>query len=345
LVGSGLGVLLAEAGVRGLLALIPVSLPLWLRVEIDGPVLAFTVAVGLATALLFGLAPALAAARISVTGGLREGARGSARSRLRSALVVVEVALSVMLLVGAGLMMKTFQSLQRRDPGFEGSGVLAARAVAWAAGTRVEAAATLSTLHNRVIDALEALPGVSSVAVTNSLPYSLTGGRLRADIYIRGRAEREGRVPVSVTGADVSPDYFKALGIPLVRGRLIEPSDTTVSEPVVVISERAARLFWPDQDPIGRYLSWMEAGPENPWTRVVGVAGDVKQEAAEGEEGVELYYPMSQWRVTNGYYLVRTAGDPDAMAEMVRRTILTTEPTLAVPFVKTVERTMAESLW
>ncbi|MPZ18750.1 MAG: FtsX-like permease family protein [Luteitalea sp.] len=346
LVGAGLGILLALAGVRGLLALIPVPLPMWMRVEIDQPVLAFTVAIGLATALLFGLAPALAAARVSVTSGLREGARGSARSRLRSALVVVEVALSVLLLIGAGLMMRTFQYLQQRDPGFRGSGVLAARTVAWADGTRTEAAAAVSAQHQRVLDELESLPGVSSVAVTNSLPYSLTSrGRIRADVYIRGRAEQDGRVQVSITGADVSPGYFETLRIPLVRGRLIERSDTTTSEPVVVISERAAQLFWPNQDPIGRYLSWMEANPENPWTRVVGVVGDVKQEAAEGQEGVEIYYPMTQWRVTNGYYLVRTNGDPDAMAPTVRRTILTAEPTLAVRWTKTVERTMLESLW
>lgn len=344
--GAMLGVLLAWVGVAGLLALIPVPLPAWLRIEVDAPVLAFSIVIGLVTALLFGLAPMLAARRVDLNSSLRNGARGSARSKVRTTLVVAEVALSVMLLVGAGLLMKTFLRLQTRDPGFSSDGVVAARAVLWAAGNRQTSAATLGNIHTRVIDALGTLPGVRSVAVTNSLPYSGTSTeRLQADIFIRGRSEDETQTLASITGADVGPSYFATMRIPLVRGRLFEATDTTEAEPVIVISERAARLFWPNEDPLGRYISWGKPTEGNPWTRVIGIVGNVKQHAAEGDVGVEFYYPVAQWPVSNSYYLVRTTGDPDVMLDVVRRSILETEPTIAVSSVKTVERTMTESLW
>jgi hypothetical protein len=133
--------------------------------------------------------------------------------------------------------------------------------------------------------------------------------------------------------------------IPLVRGRLFERTDTTDSEPVVVLSERAARLFWPDRDAIGQYVSWGRPTPANPWTRVVGIVGNVKHHAAEGEVGVEFYYPQTQWPVATSYYVVRTDGDPDVLAGEIRRAILTAEPAAAIASLKTVERTMAESLW
>ena len=346
LAGAALGLVFAFGGVQGLLALIPVTLPAWMRIEIDLPVLLFTMTVGVVTAVLFGLAPVLAATRVDVTGGLREGARSSPRSRLRRALVVGEIALSVVLLVGASLLMKTFLHLQDRDPGFQSGSVVTARVVAWAPGTRTEAAGVLNDVHGRVLAALRALPGVASAAVSNDVPYAAArANRPRGDVYIRGRAEQETRTVVPITGADVSADYFTTLRIPLRRGRLIDASDTTESEPVVVINERAARLFWSDQDPIGGLLSWGVPSAQNPWTRVVGVVGNVKQYASEGEEGVELYYPITQWPVRNSYYVLKTTGDPEAMLGTVRRTILAADSTLAVRSVKTLERTMTESLW
>jgi putative ABC transport system permease protein len=288
----------------------------------------------------------IAASRVDLTKTLREGARGSARGRLRSVLVITEIALSVVLLVSAGLMVKTFSRLQQRDPGFNGSGVVAARVMAWAPGTRRQSAAVLSQVHARVIAALQAQPGVSMAAVSNSLPYGGTATeRNRADIFIRGRAEQDTHTLAPLNGADVSVDYFRTLRIPLIRGRLFEPSDTTESEPVVVISERAARLFWPGREAIGEYICWGKPTEQNPFTRVVGIVGNVKHDAAERENGVEFYYPVSQWPATNTWYVVRTSQDPVTMTQTIRRTILAAEPTLAVPAVQTLERRMAESLW
>jgi putative ABC transport system permease protein len=345
--GAALGVLFGWAGVRGLLALIPVSLPQWMSIEVDAPILVFGFAAGLATSVLFGVGPMMSASRLDTASGLREGARGTARSRLRSTLIVLEIAVSVVLLVGAGLLMQTVARLQQRHPGFDSRGVAAARVVLWVHGTRQESATALNNIHTRVLDALRALPGVRSAAVTNYLPYSGTSTqRTQADIFIKGRAEQETRTLAPITGADVSPDYFSTMRIPLLKGRLFDSTDTTDSPPVIVISERAARLFWPDQDPIGRDISWGQPkATSNPWTRVVGVVGNVKHHAAEGEVGVELYYPLTQWPVAASYYVLRTSDDPDAMLDTIQRTITGTERSIAVPWVKTVERTMVESLW
>jgi putative ABC transport system permease protein len=345
--GAAAGVVFGWIGVRGLLALIPVPLPQWMRIEVDAPILVFGLVAGLATSLLFGVGPMMVSTRLDAASGLREGSRGTARSRLRSTLIVVEIAVSVVLLIGAGLLIQTVARLQQRHPGFESSGVAAARVVLWVPGTRKESATALYNIHRRVLDALEALPGVRSAAVTNYLPYSGTSiERIQADIFIKGRAEEETQTLASITGADVSPDYFETMRIPLVKGRLFDSTDTSESAPVVIVSERAARLFWPNQDPIGRDISWGKPTPDgNPWTRVVGVVGNVKHHAAEGEVGMEFYYPLTQWPVAASYYIARTDGDPDAILDTIRRTITGTERTIAVPWVKTVERTMVESLW
>lgn len=346
LAGAAVGTAIGVAGVRGLLALVPITLPAWIRIEVDGPVLMVAIAAGLVTAVLFGLGPVVAGWRLDLTGALRDGARGSTRSPMRSSLVIAEIALSVLLLVGSGLLMKTFIHLQQRDPGFRPEGVAAARVVLWSSGTRQESAAALGNIHTRVLDALRALPGVRSAAVTNYLPYTGTSTeRIQADIFVKGRAEQDTKTLAPIAGADVSADYFATLRIPLIRGRLFEARDTVRSEPVIVISERAARLFWPNQDPIGQSIAWGQPTEANPWTRVIGIVGNVKRHAAEGEVGVEFYYASTQWPIATSYYVVRTDDDPEALLDTIRRTILSTEPGAAVASVKTVERTMTESLW
>ncbi|HTV03371.1 MAG TPA: ABC transporter permease [Luteitalea sp.] len=347
LLGSSLGLLLALGGVQGLLALVPVPLPAWMVIEVYGAVLSASILAGVASAMVFTLGPLIASARIDLTTSLRQGARGNTRSTTGAWLVTAEVALSVILLVGAGLLLRTFVTLQQRDPGFEGAGVAAARVVLWAPGSRQEAAGVLAATHQRVLDALTVVPGVQSAAVTNSLPYTgASAERIQADIFVEGRAQQETRTVASIAGADVSPGYFETLGIPLVKGRLFDAGDTTTSPPVVIVSERAARLFWPDQDPIGRLVSWGKPTPQaNPWTRVVGVVGDVAHGAAEGATGVEFYYPIAQWPVATSFYVVRTSLHPDHLLAPMRTAILGAEPQAAVTSVMTMEQRMNESLW
>jgi putative ABC transport system permease protein len=347
LAGGLVGIGLAYAGVNALVALIPVTLPFWMTIEVDRAVLGFSLLLTVLTGVLFGLAPALQASRLDVSLALKEGARGSiARGRFRAVLVVSEVALSLVLLVCAALLMQTLIRLQAVGTGFMSEGLLTVRIIKYQAGTRRESAALLSTAHARVLEGLRRIPGVSSASVTNSLPFTGTQTeRSRADIAIRGRAKEDTKILAPLAGADVSADYFRTMHIPLVRGRLFDDSDTNSSPFVVVINERGAKLLWPDRDPIGEELLWGQLTPSNPYCRIVGIVGDVRHQAAEGDNGIELYYPITQWPVANSYYVVRTAANPDALAIAVRSAIESADPAAAVAEIKTMQRKMGESLW
>jgi predicted permease len=185
---------------------------------------------------------------------------------------------------------------------------------------------------------------VTTAAITNTLPFTGTQVDRRQDTLI-ARDRPDAKVLAPLAGADVSPDYFRAMGIRLVRGRFFDRSDTTDSQLVVLINERGARMLWPDRDPIGQEVIWGAPSATNTYCRVVGVVADVRHQSAERENGIELYYPLSQWPVSGGYYVVRVSGDPDAMAATIRRTIESAERTLAVADVKTMERRVDESLW
>jgi putative ABC transport system permease protein len=347
LAGGALGVGFAYLGVKAVVALIPIAMPLWLQITIDRSVLAFSVLATVATGIGFGLAPALRASRVDVTTALSQGARGSTtRGRLRFGLIVGEVALSLLLLVFATLLMQAFMRLQRIQKGFEAGGLLTARAVKYQSGTRAEAAAVMGQIHGRVLDGLRRIPGVESAAVTNTLPFTGTQvNRGRTNLTIRGRSLEETKISASMAGGDVSPDYFRTMRIRLLRGRLFDDRDTATSPLVMVINERAARLLSPDRDLIGQELLWGALSPGNPYCRIVGIVENVRHQAAESEDGVELYYPITQWPISNSYYVVRTTGDPEPLAPTVRRTIESAEPTMAVTVVKTMERRIDESLW
>jgi predicted permease len=345
LAGGALGIAFAYATVRAMLALIPVTPPFWMVVHIDASVVAFSVLVTMVAGLVFGLVPALHASRGNVE-ELRDATRYSpARSRIQSALVVGEVALSVLLLVCAALLMQTLVRLQRIDAVFERGGVVTVRVVRFGGGGGVrQTAAAMSAMHDRVLDALHGLPGVTRAAITNTLPFTGTQVDRRQDTLI-ARDRPDAKVLAPLAGADVSPDYFRAMGIRLVRGRFFDRSDTTDSQLVVLINERGARMLWPDRDPIGQEVIWGAPSATNTYCRVVGVVADVRHQSAERENGIELYYPLTQWPVSGGYYVVRVSDDPDAMAATIRQTIESAERTLAVADVKTMEQRVDESLW
>jgi putative ABC transport system permease protein len=205
--GGALGVGLAYLGVKGVVSLIPIAMPLWLQITIDRSVLGFSLLATIATGIGFGLTPALQVSRVDVTTALNQGARGSARrSRLRLGLIVGEVALSILLLVFAALLVQAFIRLQRIDKGFEAGGLLTARVVRYQGGTRAEAAAALGSMHLRILERLRAIPGVASAAVTNTLPFTGTQvDRGRTTFSIRGRSQEETKVAAPYAGGDVSP--------------------------------------------------------------------------------------------------------------------------------------------
>ena len=344
--GTG-GALIAWVSVTGFQTLLPDSLPAWMHIEVDLYVLAFCFAATLAAGIVLGFAPAIIGSRVNLADALKEGARGSsAGSRGRSALVVAEVALSLLLLLGAGLLMKTFLQMQQADHGFEAENLLIAnvRNNSFSKADRAERAALLASYHQRILDRLQAIPGVRSAAVTNRLPYGgrdLRNGRLR----VQGRAEQETQFLLPVAGADVSWDYFQTMGIPLLAGRFFEPTDSSDGAPVVIVNEVGAKALFGGEDPIGRMVQWGDTvGPSNPYCRVVGMVADVRHSGVE-RDAIELYYPYTQWPVSGGYYALRTSLDRAAVAESIRTVVRESDPNGVIVSIKTMSERINEALW
>jgi predicted permease len=197
-----------------------------------------------------------------------------------------------------------------------------------------------------VLESVRQMPGVASAAVTGSIPFAGTQDeRSQFQLTIKGRDQDSVKVMVPLQGADVSPDYFQTMRIPLRRGRLFAATDTATSPFVAIISERGARMLFPDRDPIGQEILWGTLTPTNPYCRVVGVVGNVRRRAGEPENGFEIYYPVAQWPVATSFYVVRTNIDPASLGETIRRTIQAADARFAVTEIKTMERRIGESLW
>lgn len=345
--GGAAGAGLAWAGVRAFHQLLPASVPLWMKIEVDWPVLLFCLTLTMLTGLACGAFPAWIGSRVDLNDALKQGSRGgSQRSAGRGLLVVLEVALSLMLLVGAGLLMKTFLRLQYADHGFTPDNLIVARVNNGHLhkGTRSERAALLAQYHDRVLSALAAIPGVTSVAATNSLPYSgqePRKGRLR----VKGRADDELRFLLPVAGADVSWSYLQTMGIPLVKGRHFNSSDGSAAAPVVILNETGAKALLGERDPIGQMVQWGDtADASNPYCRVVGVVRDIKQEAV-AHDTITVFYPHTQWPIRDAHYVLRTRMDGKALMPLIRRAVQETDRNAAIAWMKPMNERIDEVLW
>lgn len=346
-VGGLLGAVIAWAAVEAFQLLLPDSLPMWMRIEVDPLVLAFCLAVTALTGLSLGCIPAFVGSRVNWSEALKDGSRGSSRvAQGRFWLVTAEVALSLLLLVGAGLLMKTFLQMKQADHGFVAENLVVAnlRTSSFSTANRAERSALYAARHERMLEALAAVPGVRSVAVTNRLPYAgrrLRNGRLR----IQGRSEKETQFLLPVAGADVSTGYFETMGIPLLAGRTFESTDTSQSAPVVILNEVGAQALFGDRDPIGQMLQWGDTvGPSNPYCRVVGVVGDVKHSGVE-RDAIELYYPFTQWPVASGYYAIRTRLDQAALSESIKSAVRATDSNILIAWIRSMNDRIDEALW
>ncbi|MEM6706375.1 MAG: ABC transporter permease [Acidobacteriota bacterium] len=348
LVGGAIGALLAGLAVGALDRMLPETLPAWLSLQVDPVVLAFCFGLTLFVGLVLGIAPALMGSRVDLVATLGSGSRaaGGSSSRGRAALIVVEVALSFVLLVGAGLLMASFARLQQTDQGFEPNDLHVVRAMnsQVASGSREEIAAFYAAHHQRILDRLAALPGVTSTASTDRVPYvgfKVRNGRLR----VRGSTDQELRFMRPIASADVSSGYFKTMGVPLLRGRAFQSIDTADSAPVVVINEVAADVLFGDREAVGQMLHFGNTvTPTNPYCRVVGVVGDVRHGAVESGT-LELYFPSSQWPNAGSYYVLRTEGNPAGFDAAVRNAIREVDPGTAVVWQKSMNDRIDETLW
>lgn len=355
LLGAALGLAVAYGMLRALVSLAPENLPRLGDVGIDAAVLGFTLAAGLLTSLLFGVAPWLFALRTNLVDALREGGRGNtaggAGARLRMALVVAEVALAVVLLVGAGLMMRSFSRLLHTDPGYRTESVLTMQVqLPFPQYQQADAQAFWRDLMSRV----QPLPGVQAAGLVSQLPLSgsYSSGTTMVDDSEFGQTDP--RVPYHFVEADrrsVTPGYFEAMGMELIAGRWLSDADNQPdAEPVAVIDEEFVRTFWPDDDPLAHRAAWSwNRDPETNelvvnWARIVGVVRHARHYGVGTNGREQLYAPVAQ-RPSNSMFLaVRTNVEPESLVAVIRDQVWAIDPDRPVDDVATMQTRLADNV-
>jgi putative ABC transport system permease protein len=347
ILAGGLGLLLASWGTHALVALSPDSLPRASEIAFDWRILTFTSAIALATGIVFGVVPAIWATRAELVGALKEGSRGATAGggRLRKALVVAEVALSLMLLVGAGLMFRSFSQLRQVNPGFNPDHALTLRVSLPVPDGQISEADQdrFVSFFDRTLTRLSALPGVTAAGATNMIP--LDGNGTDRLIEIEGYVPRDQADMPDADNRQTTPGWFAAMGIPLVRGRLIEFADNKQAPRVVVVNETFAKRFFPNSDAIGRRIRLGKLTAEFPWATVVGVVGDVRGSALDAPPQPTMYWPVAQTHGTAALAIViRTDGDPGALASAVRGAIAEIDAAQPIYDLQTLDHLVAKSL-
>jgi putative ABC transport system permease protein len=350
LLGGVAGTLLAWWSIEALVTLAPPTLPRLRAIGIDGWALGFTLLTTVVTGVLFGLAPAWQASKTDLTQALKEGVAlkpgGWRRFNLRSLLIVGEVALALVLLVGAGLLLNSLVRLLRVDPGFAPENVLT---VNLGLGERDRTREKLTSFYQQSLERIRALPGVSAVGTINVLPFGEM--LLRGDFIIEGQPEPPPDNPNIALKPAVNADYFRSVNIPVLKGRALTERDTADAPGVVVISESAARRFFAGRDPVGQRISFdRDRNNHNApiWLEIVGVVGDVKQRDLRVETQPTIYMPYTQVRIPfmlgYFYYTVRSTVEPRSLAAAVQREIQALDPELPIYKVNTLSELLSASL-
>ncbi len=329
LVGGGLGLLIAYAGLDLLTGFIGRFTPRVHDIEIDGTVLAFSAGIALFIGLLAGVGPAITQTR-GFGDALRgtRGATSAGRLRLRSALIVAQVAVSLVLLVGAGLLLRSFHRLQQVDPGFATENILAAEIdLNW---SKYQARLDWYGFFESLLGRVRAHPGVVSAATCNGIPLSGQSPFI-GNFRIENREIPDGGLAPRMSPNFVSTDYFRTMSIPLVRGRVFETTDTADTPPVVVISQSLARKYWGDENPIGQRVSALN---NTTWSTIVGIVGDVRRQGLNTEAGEDIYMAVAQ-NGTASRLTVRTASDPLLLARDIKELVWAIDPGQPISNVQT----------
>jgi putative ABC transport system permease protein len=331
--GGVAGLLLAAWGIDALAGSLPDDIPRAKEIGIDRVVLGFTGALSVLTGLIFGIIPALTRARPALNETLKEGGRTSAtfgRGRIRGVLVVTEVALSLALLVSAGLLIKSFWRLMQVDPGFQPDHLLTMNVSL--IGEKYKETGQVISFYRDLPARLGALPGVKSVSAVSVLPIS--GGDSNGNLTIEGRDFPPAQTP-SASYRRILPNYFSAMGVPLKQGREFNERDTG-AEKVVIINESMARRFWPDGDAIGKRI---KVGPpqNEPWLTIVGVAGDVRNIGLEADARLATYEPHAQRPWSSMTLAIRTEADPLSLSAAVRGELRSMEKDLLIRALSTMD--------
>jgi len=341
--GGLAGLLVAPYAMRGIIQLGNVALPRIASVKMDGWVLLFTLVISLGTGLLFGLAPALQVLHASpyedLKDGGRSGSEGGSAGKLRRVLVVCETALSVILLVGAGLLMRSFLQVLAVDPGFHADTVLTMRVSL--PGTKYSQPDQVRNFFRDVLQRIDKLPGVEAAGATVALPLSGLGGSGTTTVDTQA-VPVDKRTP-EITWRPVTVDYFKAMGIPVLRGRAFNEFDSEHSQPVVIVDDTFAQAFFPNQDPIGKRLHLGGLQSTRPWMTIVGEVSHVHYLALGSPLRPQLYWPEMQNPYSTMSLAIRTSVDPLSLTSAVEQQILSVDPDQPVYQVRSMEQ--LRSIW
>jgi putative ABC transport system permease protein len=330
-IGAAVGVLLTALAVPVLREVGQTAIPRLDQLSIDWRVVSFGIAACLITGILFGIAPALQASRTDLNDVLRSGGRVAVAGRLRSILIVTSVAMALVLLVGAGLVGRSFERLMRVDYGFRAEGVFTASV--GLPNERYAQREQRAAFYAEAIRRLSATPGVRAVGFTNIVPFS--GGNTNISYTAVGRQPASADEFLSANWRSVSPGYFAATGVSLKKGRLVAETDGLQAPRVIVISETMARRVWPNEDAVGKQI--LLSGNPTPWT-VVGIVGDIRDQLLQTEPDPLMYLSFQQVPWSNMWVLVRATGDPMALAPVVRREVHAIDPLLPVANEQPLER-------
>jgi putative ABC transport system permease protein len=343
--GGLAGLLLAVVGTNLINTLLPANLLPLGRVHLDVRILCFTAGTSVLAGVLFGLAPALQAARVSLDHSLKQGARAVSPSastvRLRHLIVISELSLAVILLSGAGLLLKSLLILQKVPLGFHPEHLLTARIEL--SETRYAKPAQLSRFERALLERVQALPGVRSAAVISRLP--LAGGNIGYAIDIEGQPPPGLNIGPAMRGAgfrSVSPDYFATMGIGQLAGRLLTDRDDEHAQSVALINSQMAKTYWPGQNPIGRRFKSAAAG--SPWTEIVGIVGDVRHTSLDQPPAPEVYLPFAQCPTSQLNLAIKSAQDPLALAAAIRTVVSSLDPDQAVYNIHSMQEWISQSV-
>ena len=341
-VGAAAGLLLASWSLRLVRALPLERVPRLGEVRLDARVLLFTIGATVIIGLLFGLAPALRASRVDLQDALREGSRGgtsAGHKRLMQGFVISQIALSLLLLVGAGLMLRSFRNLVSLDPGFRAEGVLVTRV--WLPYAKYQNGEQRMQVWTRLVEEVAQLPGVQAVGLNDMVPLSRYNPQ--DEIEVEGKLPARGE-PIPVADVrSITSNYFAAIGTPMLRGRTFDEHDDAKSPPVAIIDETVAKRYWPGEDPINRRIRF-GTDTTNPWMTIVGVTRNTKHMSLDAPTDYYVYVPVAQATPWRTYLVVRTSGEPLRLAAPVRRVLAAIDPVLPMAETHTMEQAVASSL-
>jgi putative ABC transport system permease protein len=339
--GGLVGLLVVRWGVQGLIALAPANLPRLHDVAPDWTVLLVTLGVAIVTGTLVGMVPAIFAGRADLRPALQDASRGAigsrSRHRMRTALVVTELALAVVLTVGAGLLLRSFNSVMALDPGFRPDHLLTMQ---MAMPARINTPEARRAYYAQLFERLGALPGVTAVGGTTRIPLGSTS--VTTTVQVESRPLPVSELP-EVEFRRAMHDYFVAMGIPIKRGRGFTAEDGPNAPPVVVVNEAMARRVFGTDDPIGQHVR-MGPNPSGPWSTVVGVIGDIRHAGLEEAPAPEMYVNYLASPPVAPFIALRTSGDPAALAEALRAEARSFDATLALYDIRTMEQIRSESV-